>query len=140
MKIIKTIALKENTDLFGIACAMKEISLMRKLGLQDGTEEPKSIKFAMDSIMELLHYKFQQIFIDDYSQFAENQFAIGQDDDGIKIRVFAEKYDNRSEIPKDCNNESVGISDMLKDSGLETTDDHIERLADDLKNKRGGQA
>ena len=140
MKIIKTIDLKENTDLFGIACAMKEFSLMRKLGLQDGTEEPKSIKFAMDSIMELLHYKFQQIFIDDYSQFAENQFAIGQDDDGIKIRVFAEKYDNRSEIPKDCNNESVGISDMLKDSGLETTDDHIERLADDLKNKRGGQA
>ena len=146
MKIIKTIDLKENTDLFGIACAMKEFSLMRKLGLQDGTEEPKSIKFAMDSIMELLHYKFQQIFIDAFSQYSENKFEIGEDSEGVKVLVFDEKYDNQPENCdeceecEECDEEIVDIADMLKDAGLDTADEFVERLADEIKNKSGGQA
>tara|TARA_Y100000034_G_scaffold35713_1_gene43830 strand:- start:390 stop:821 length:432 start_codon:yes stop_codon:yes gene_type:complete len=143
MNVIKTIDLKNNTVLLGIACAMKEFSIMRKVGVENGAKEPESIKFAMDSIMELLHYKLQQIFIEDYSQYAENKFAIGEDSEGIKIRVFAEKYDNSPEnTPTDCENDddSMDISELLKDSGLETSDDHVERLADDLRNKKGGVA
>jgi len=135
-KVIKTIDLKNNTNLLGIACAMKEFSIMREIGIEDGSEEPKSIKFAMDAILDLLRFKFQQIFVADFSQYAENKFALGEDDDGIKVRVFAEKYDNCD----DETDETVGIADILKNNGLETSDDHVERLANDLKNKRGGLA
>ena len=134
--VIKTIDLRDNSDLLGIACAMREISIMRKCGRDSGKEEPEPIKYAMDSIMELLHYKLQHIFIEDFSQYAENKFAIGEDSDGIKITVFDEKYDD---APEKCD-DSVNISDMLKNSGLETSDDHVERLANDLRNKKGGLA
>ena len=144
--VIDTIDLKDNTELLGIACAMKEFSIMRKCGVADGAKEPKPIKYAMDAIMELLHYKLQQIFIEDYSQYAENKFAIGEDSDGIKLRVFDEKYDNppekcdECEECDECDEEIIGISDMLKDAGLDTADEFVERLADEIKNKSGGQA
>ena len=49
-----------------------------------------------------------------------------------------EFYDEKCD---DCEcDDSMDISAMLKNSGLETSDDHVERLADDLRNKRGGQA
>ena len=142
MKIIKTIDLKDNTVLLGIACAMKEFSIMREIGIENGAKEPKSIKFAMDSIMELLHYKLQQIFIEDYSQYAENKFAIGEDSGGIKIKVFAEKYDNVDDNADDNadNNSAGSLDDMLNNiDGLDSADDYVEILAN-LKNKRGGQA
>ena len=144
--VIDTIDLKDNTSLLGIACAMKEFSIMRECGVADGAKEPKPIKFALDAIMELLHYKLQQIFVEDYSQYAENKFAIGEDSDGIKIKVFDEKYDNQPENCddcdecEDCDDEIIGISDMLKDAGLDTADEFVERLADEIKNKSGGQA
>tara|TARA_Y100000310_G_scaffold45809_1_gene42686 strand:+ start:470 stop:913 length:444 start_codon:yes stop_codon:yes gene_type:complete len=144
--VIDTIDLRDNTSLLGLACAMKEFTIMRKCGVADGAEEPKPIKFALDAIMELLHYKLQQIFVEDYSQYAENKFAIGEDSDGIKIKVFDEKYDNPPEKCEESDNDnSAGDLDDILSSidGLESADDYVDRIADlknDLRNKRGGQA
>ena len=138
-KIIETIDIKSNESLFRIASAMSEFQIMRKCNLDEGIKEPKSIKFAMDAIIDILTYKFQQVFIDEFPKYAKNKMSFGEDSEGLKVRVFDEHYDD-CENSDDCNNESVGISDMLKESGLETSDDHVERLADDLKNKRGGLA
>ena len=88
--VIKTIDVKSNENLFRVACAMGEFQLMRKLALDNGAEEPKSIKFAMDSIMEVLCYKFQQLFIEEFPQYAENKMAFGENSKGFKIKVFEE--------------------------------------------------
>ena len=62
-----------------------------------------------------------------------------EDSDGIKVKVYDEILEKNCD---DCetDDDSTDISEMLKNSGLETSDDHVERLADDLRNKRGGQA
>ena len=139
--VIKTIDLKTNQPLYQVALAMNEIQLMRKVSLDTGMKEPKSITSAMNAIVDLLIHKFQYVFIKEFPQYAENKMAFGQSHDGnLEVKVFGEKYDKTPENCDDCNNESVGISDMLKENGLETSDDYVERLTDNLHNKKGGQA
>ena len=109
---------------------------MRQLGLENGQKEPESIKQSMDAIMDVLVYKFQKVFMDEFPKYANNKMAVGEGDDGITVKVFDELLENCD----DCDNDSVDLESILKDSGLETSDDHVERLADDIKNKRGGLA
>ena len=136
MKIIKTIDVKSNESLFRVASAISELTLMRQLGLENGQKEPESIKQSMDAIMDVLVYKFQKVFMDEFPKYANNKMAVGEGDDGITVKVFDELLENCD----DCDNDSVDLESILKDSGLETSDDHVERLADDIKNKRGGLA
>jgi len=138
-KIIKTIDVKSYDSLFRVASALGELTLMRKIALENGAEEPKPIKHSMDAIMEVLTYKFQRVFMDEFPEYADNKMAVGEDSDGIKVKVYDEILEKNCD---DCetDDDSTDISEMLKNSGLETSDDHVERLADDLRNKRGGQA
>ena len=137
-KIIKTIAVKSYDSLYRVASALGELKMMRELALDNGAEEPEPIKQSMDAIMDVLTYKFQRVFIDEFPEYADNKMAVGEDSDGIKVKVYDEMLEDGCD---DCEcDDSMDISDMLKDSGLETSDDHVERLADDLRNKRGGQA
>ena len=60
------------------------------------------------------------------------------------VRVLDEKRSDECECDEsegEDNNSAGSIDDMLNGiEGLESADDHVERLADDLRNKRGGQA
>ena len=134
--VIKIIDVKSNESLFRVASAISELTLMRQLGLENGQKEPESIKQSMDAIMDVLVYKFQKVFMDEFPKYANNKMAVGEGDDGITVKVFDELLENCD----DCDNDSVDLESILKDSGLETSDDHVERLADDIKNKRGGLA
>ena len=150
MKIIKTIDVKSNDSLYRVACAMGELTLMRRLGKENGQEEPKPIKMSMDSIMDVLIYKFQMVFMDEFPKYAKNRMALGEDGDGIKVKVYdelLEDYDGECEHDEcdddseyDDSDDSVDLESILKDSGLESADEHVERLADDIKKKRGGIA
>ena len=139
MKVIKTIDVKSNESLYRVACAMGELTIMRRLGKENGQEEPKPIKKSMDAIMDVLTYKFQKVFIDEFPQYADNKMAVGEDSEGIQVKVYDEMLEEECD---DCepDDDSTDISEMLKNSGLETSDEHVERLADDIKNKRGGLA
>ena len=134
--VIETIDVKSYDSLYRGATALGEISLMRRLGSEAGQKEPKPIKQSMDAIMDVLVYKFQKVFMDEFPKYANNKMAVGEGDDGITVKVFDELLENCD----DCDNDSVDLEAILKDSGLETSDDHVERLADDIKNKRGGLA
>ena len=145
MKTIKIIDVKSNDSLYRVACAMGELTLMRRLGKENGQEEPKPIKMSMDSIMDVLTYKFQMVFMDEFPKYAKNRMALGEDGDGIKVKVYdelLEDYDGECEHDEcdDDSDDSVDLESILKDSGLESADEHVERLADDIKNKRGGLA
>ena len=147
MKTIKIIDVKSNDSLYRVACAMGELTLMRRLGKANGQEEPKPIKVSMDSIMDVLTYKFQMVFMDEFPKYAKNRMALGEDGDGIKVKVYdelLEDYDDDcdecDECEDDCEDDCVDLESILKDSGLESADEHVERLADDIKNKRGGLA
>ena len=109
---------------------------MRRLGSEAGQKEPKSIKLSMDAIMDVLVSKFQWVFMDEFPKYANNKMAVGEGDDGITVKVFDELLENCD----DCDDDTIDIPEMLKNSGLETSDDHVDRLADDIKNKRGGLA
>ena len=132
-EILTTIDAKSNDSLLRVASAMSEFQLMRKIGLERGEKEPESIKFAMDAILDVLSYKFQQIFVDEFPKYEDNKISL--DFRNLQVSVFVEKYNDVENCEK-----PMDISEMLKNSGLETSDDHVERLADDLRNKRGGQA
>ena len=136
-KVIKTIDVTTNSNLYKVACAMGEIHLLRKIGAESGAEEPKAIKCAMDSIVDVLGYKFQQIFIDEFPEYSKNKIMFGENESGMLVKVFEEKYDNAD----DADNNSAGsLDDMLNNiDGLDSADDYVEILAN-LKNKRGGQA
>ena len=134
--VIKIIDVKSNESLFRVASAISELTLMRQLGLENGQKEPESIKQSMDAIMDVLVYKFQKVFMDEFPKYANNKMVVGEGGDGITVKVFDELLENCD----DCDNDSVDLESILKDSGLETSDDHVERLADDIKNKRGGLA
>ena len=134
--VIETIDVKSYDSLYRVATALGEISLMRRLGSEAGQKEPKPIKHSMDAIMDVLVYKFQQLFMDEFPKYANNKMAVGEGDDGITVKVFDELLENCD----DCDDDTIDIPDMLKNSGLETSDDHVDRLADDIKNKRGGLA
>ena len=136
MKTIKIIDVKSNDSLYRVACAMGELTLMRRLGAEAGEKEPNAIKHSMEAIMDVLMYKFQKVFMDEFPKYAGNRMSLGEDGDGIKVKV----YDELLEDFDDCEDDSVDLESILKDSGLETSDDHVERLADDIKNKRGGLA
>ena len=143
MKKIKIIDVKSNESLYRVASALGELTLMRKIALDNGAEEPKPIKRSMDAIMDVLTYKFQKVFIDEFPQYADNKMTVGEDSDGIKVKVYDEILEEGCDDCEcdDCEcDDSMDISEMLKNSGLETSDDHVERLADDLRNKRGGRA
>ena len=133
--VIETIDVKSYDSLYRVATAMGELALMRRLGLENGQKEPKPIKLSMDAIMDVLVYKFQQLFMDEFPKYANNKMAVGEDADGITIKVFDELLEEDC-----CDDESVDLDSILKDSGLETSDDYVDRLADDIKNKRGGMA
>ena len=142
MKTIKIIDVKSNDSLYRVACAMGELTLMRRLGKEEGKEEPKPIKMSMDAIMDVLVYKFQMVFMDEFPKYAKNRMALGEDGDGIKVKVYdelLEDYDGECEHGE-CEDDSVDLESILKDSGLESADEHVERLADDIKKKRGGIA
>ena len=134
--VIKTIDVKSCESLYRVATAIGEITLMRKTALKNGAEEPESIKESMDVIMDVLVSKFQWVFVNEFPKYANNKMAVGEGDDGIMVTVYDELYENCD----DCDDDSMDISEMLKNSGLETSDDHVDRLADDIKNKRGGLA
>ena len=134
--VIKIINVKSCESLFRVASAIDELPLMRKLALENGQKEPEPIKDTMDAIMDVLVYKFQQLFMDEFPKYANNKMAVGEGDDGITVKVFDELLENCD----DCDDDTIDIPEMLKNSGLETSDDHVERLADDIKNKRGGLA
>ena len=132
-EILTTIDSKSNDSLLRVASAMSEFQLMRKIGLERGEKEPESIKFAMDAILDVLSYKFQQIFVDEFPKYEDNKISL--DFRNLQVSVFVEKYNDVENCEK-----PMDISEMLKNSGLETSDDHVERLADDLRNKKGGLA
>ena len=57
------------------------------------------------------------------------------------VRVLDEKRSDECEGNKSEGDDSVSLEDMLGNiDGLESADDYVERLADDLRNKKGGQA
>ena len=134
--VIETIDVKSYDSLYRVACAMGELTLMRRLGLENGVKEPESIEQSMDAIMDVLVYKFQQLFMDEFPKYANNKMALGGNSDDITVKVFDELLEGCD----DCDDDSIDIPEMLKNSGLETSDDHVERLANDIKNKRGGLA
>ena len=134
--VIEIIDVKSYDSLYRVATAISELTLMRRLGSEAGQKEPKSIKLSMDAIMDVLVYKFQQLFMDEFPKYANNKMAVGEGDDGITVKVFDELLENCD----DCDDDTIDIPEMLKNSGLETSDDHVERLANDIKNKRGGLA
>ena len=148
--VIETIDVKSYDSLYRVATALGEITLMRRLGSEAGQKEPKPIKQSMDAIMDVLVYKFQQLFMDEFPKYANNKMAVGENDDGITVTVFDELLEE--DCCDECSNilyedgtckycrDSVDLESILKDSGLETSDDYVERLANDIKNKRGGLA
>ena len=150
MKTIKIIDVKSNESLYRVACAMGELTIMRKIGLEHGAKEPKPIEQSMNAIMDVLVYKFQKVFMDEFPKYAGNRMALGEDGDGIKVKVYdelLEDYDGECEHDEcdddseyDDSDDSVDLESILKDSGLESADEHVERLADDIKNRRGGLA
>ena len=71
MKVIKIIDVKSNDSLYRVASALGELTLMRKIALENGAEEPKPIKHSMDAIMEVLTYKFQRVFDNSSTDFAQ---------------------------------------------------------------------
>ena len=118
---------------------MGELTLMRKIGLEHGEKEPKPIEQSMNAIMDVLVYKFQKVFMDEFPKYANNRMALGEDGDGIKVKVYDELLEDFDDCD-DYEDDSVDLESILKDSGLESADDHVERLANDIKNKRGGLA
>ena len=138
--VIKVIDVKSNDSLYRVASAIGELTLMRKIGLENGEKEPPPIKQSMDAIMDVLVYKFQKVFIEEFPKYANNKMTVGEGDDGIKVKVFDELYEDCDNCGDDCGDDSMDIYEILRNSGLETSDDHVERLANDIKNKRGGLA
>ena len=96
----------------------------------------------MDSIMEVLSYKFHYMFMEEFPKYADNKMALRGNPNGNFIEISAEKLENCDEEAECEHDNSAGsLDDMLKGiEGIESADDHVERLADDLRNKRGGQA
>ena len=139
MNVIKTIKITADLSLFSVVSAMDEIILLRKTAEDSGCEEPKPIKMAMESIIQVLSYKFHTMFRDEFPEYANNQMALRGNSKGNFIDISDEKLEN---MPDDCDDgdDDGEFSDLLKNAGLETSDDHVDRLADDLRNKRGGQA
>jgi len=146
MNVLKTITVTPELSFFNVASAIGEIRIMRMIALEDGNKEPKPIEMAMDAIMEVLGYKFRKLFQSEFPQYANNKIQAGGNCERMEIRVLDEKCDEPDDYD-DCDDcremdedDSMDISEILKNSGLETSDDHVERLADDLRNKRGGKA
>ena len=143
MKVIKKIDLREHCNLLMVAGTIRELMLMRKICKSQGHEMPEQIKDAMNAIMDVVSHKFQSVFRDEFPKYSENKMELGESSGIPMVKVFDEQYDNSDNVVTVVadDNSAGGINDMLDGiEGLESADDHVERLANDLRNKKGGQA
>ena len=144
-KIIHTIDLKDHFRLLGMAMAMAEIGRMVSFG-KECEEIPTDELDMLEALENVILRNFWNKVNTDFPKYAENLMRIHGDrcEDTVVIQIFDEKLSDESDDHKcddhECD-ESVSLDDMLKGiDGLESADDYVERLADDLRNKKGGQA
>ena len=137
MKIVYKIDLSEHIDLFALAHAVRQAKMNAEVALKNiEDKEDKTSLLCAKSVELLSNTLFHQFWERAHEmagdEYIEHKATLNMQDGTVEF------YDEKCD---DCEcDDSMDISEMLKNSGLETSDDHVERLADDLRNKRGGQA
>ena len=144
MKAIKTIKLV-NPELLGLAYAIRVTDAM----VENGKEAIKVIGDAIRDKHEALCDANQGITMLFWKRMAnaeplvmENTSALHYKNDDVFLEIYDEPLEDCEHCDDDdeCDDDSVDLESILKDNGIESADDHVERLADDIKNKRGGLA
>jgi len=148
MKKIKTIKLV-NPELLGLAYAVRVTDAM----VEHGKEAIKVIGDAVKDKHEAICDANQGITMLFWKRMAdaeplvmENTSALHYKNDDVFLEIYdepledCEHCDDDDDCEDECDDDSVDLESILKDSGLESADEHVERLADDIKKKRGGLA
>ena len=138
MKKIKTIQLV-NPDLLGLAYAIRVTDAM----VEHGKEAVKAMGDAGKVKHEALCDANQGITMLFWARMADSEPLVMKNTSALCYKgddVCVEIYDEKLRDCDECEDDSVDLESILKDSGLESADEHVERLADDIKNKRGGLA
>ncbi len=138
-KIIHTLDISENKMLHALALAWTTASDHADSSIDKTMEQypkpsdmPSEIHAMLKaniSLAENLGAQFWDAVDEQLPDFPNNKKACNPAK-GI-INVFDEIYEN---------SESVEIAKLMANAGVETSDDHVERLANDLRKKRGGKA
>ena len=138
MKTIKTTKLV-NPELLGLAYAVRVTDAM----VEHGKEAIKVLGDSVQDKHDALCYAKEGITMLFWSKMAdaeplvkENTSALCYKGDDVSVEIYDKKL-------TDCDgsgDDSVDLKSILENSGLESADEHVERLADDIKNKRGGIA
>ena len=146
MKVVYKIDLSKHVKLFALAHALRQADMnaecaKKSLEKKDDTEALCVVR----SVQLLANSLFSQ-FWDIAHEMAGDEFvknkAMLNMQDGI-VEFYDEKLEDCECDEPECeaDNSAGSLDDMLKGiEGIESADDHVERLADDLRNKRGGQA
>ena len=144
MKKIKSTKLV-NPELLGLAYAVRVTDAM----VEHGKEAIKVLGDSVQDKHDALCYANEGITMLFWSKMADaeplvkkNTSALHYKNDDVFLEIYDEPLENCEHCDDDdeCDDDSVDLESILKDSGLESADEHVERLADDIKNKRGGLA
>ena len=138
MKAIKTIKLV-NPELIGLAYAVRVTDAM----IEQGKKAVKLVGDAVRGQHEALCGANEGITMLFWARMADSEPLVMKNTSALCYKgddVCVEIYDEKLRDCDECDDGAVDLESILKDSGLESADEHVERLADDIKNKRGGLA
>ena len=144
MKKIKSTKLV-NPELLGLAYAVRVTDAM----VEHGKEAIKVLGDSVQDKHDALCYANEGITMLFWSKMADaeplvkkNTSALHYKNDDVFLEIYDEPLEDCEHCDDDdeCDDDSVDLESILKDNGLESADEHVERLADDIKNKRGGLA
>ena len=146
MKTIKTIKLV-TPELLGLAYAVRVTDMMIENGKEAIKMLGNSIKDQHEALCDAnkgITMLFWKKLSDSEPLVMENTSALCYKGEDVCVEIYDEKLDGGECECDECesmdNVESDEIESILGKLGLETSDEHVERLADDIKNKRGGMA
>ena len=138
--VIKTIDLiEENFVLFSIGTTMRELDRLLKTATKSNapSDDVKQIEFTY----QIMAMRFADAMDHFYSEYKNNISAIrGDESGGLFIDISSDKTDCDCGECTDCDNEIIGVAELLKSNNIVTSDEFVDQLCDKMNNKSGGTA
>lgn len=128
-----------DNELIGLAFALRITTSIKERSEEAFKSIGDSVKAehkAVCNTLDIIETLFWHGVRDFYPQINDYKSAMCFDDDD---NVFIKISDNKHENSNKCD-EVANLDSLLDSIGLETADEHVERLANDLRKGKGGQA
>ena len=139
MKVKQKIPLMTNNiQLFSMASASNESTILCKIAIDNNAPESeiKNIK----RICEIFSSRFWQAVDHFYPDYSEHKMRLKGALEELTLYIYDLQPCNDCAGCDNCDSKILNLTESLKSAGIDTADEFVEKLADQLAKKTGGRA